>query len=37
LGGRDVTREDFEEIIHRGTDIARSSSPEEYQIYGVRE
>jgi len=37
LGGRDVTREGFEEIILQGEEIARNGSPNEYEIYGVRE
>jgi pyruvate ferredoxin oxidoreductase alpha subunit len=37
LGGRDVTVNDFKEIIRKGTEIARTGSPNEYEIYGVRE
>jgi pyruvate ferredoxin oxidoreductase alpha subunit len=37
LGGRDITRDDFINIINRGSDIARSGSANEYEIYGVRE
>ncbi|MDD5121932.1 MAG: transketolase C-terminal domain-containing protein [Dehalococcoidales bacterium] len=37
LGGRDVTREGFEEIITRGQEIAEQGSPNEFEIYGVRE
>lgn len=37
LGGRDVTREGFEEIITRGQEIAEKGSPNEFEIYGVRE
>ena len=36
LGGRDITRADFEAIIKKGQEIARSGSDEPYQIYGVR-
>ncbi len=36
LGGRDITQADFETIIGKGQDIARSGSDELYQIYGVR-
>ena len=37
LGGRDITREDFVNIIKRGIEIAASGSANEYEIYGVRE
>ena len=37
LGGRDITRQGFEEIIQRGQAIAREGSANEYEIYGVRE
>ena len=37
LGGRDVTREDFEVIILRGQEIAEHGSQNEYEIFGVRE
>ncbi len=37
LGGRDVTREDFEAIILRGQEIAEHGSQNEYEIFGVRE
>ncbi len=37
LGGRDITVAGFEEIIHRGIEIARMGSKNEYEIYGVRE
>jgi pyruvate ferredoxin oxidoreductase alpha subunit len=37
LGGRDVSPADFEAIIHRGIEIAGSSSNREFEIYGVRE
>jgi pyruvate ferredoxin oxidoreductase alpha subunit len=36
LGGRDITQADFEAIIKKGQEIARSGSDELYQIYGVR-
>lgn len=37
LGGRDITADDFEQIINRGIDIAQHGSDKEYEIYGVRE
>ena len=37
LGGRDITPEDFEEIVRRGMDIAVNGSPNEFEMYGVRE
>jgi len=37
LGGRDITRQGFEEIIQRGIEIAEKGSAGEYEIYGVRE
>ncbi|OGO43422.1 MAG: pyruvate ferredoxin oxidoreductase [Chloroflexi bacterium RBG_16_60_22] len=37
LGGRDITVTDFKNIIKRGVEIAAGGSPNEYEIYGVRE
>jgi pyruvate ferredoxin oxidoreductase alpha subunit len=37
LGGRDISPADFEAIINRGIEIARSGSDREFEIYGVRE
>lgn len=37
LGGRDITPEDFERIVHRGIDVARNGSNNEFEMYGVRE
>jgi pyruvate ferredoxin oxidoreductase alpha subunit len=37
LGGRDVTVAGFQDIVEKGTLIARSGSKSEYEIYGVRE
>jgi len=37
LGGRDVTVAGFEDIVEKGTLIARTGSKSEYEIYGVRE
>ena len=37
IGGRDVTVAGFEEIITRGTEIAKKGSDREFEIYGVRE
>ena len=36
LGGRDISPGDFESIIQRGREIARSGSSREFEIYGVR-
>ncbi|MCL2141074.1 MAG: pyruvate ferredoxin oxidoreductase [Dehalococcoidia bacterium] len=37
LGGRDITVENFETIIKRGMEIAKSGSDKEFQMFGVRE
>jgi len=37
LGGRDISVSGFEDIINRGTEIARTGSKHEYEIFGVRE
>jgi pyruvate ferredoxin oxidoreductase alpha subunit len=37
LGGRDITVADFKDIVRKGTEIARTGSKNEYEIYGVRE
>jgi len=37
LGGRDITVAGFKDIIKKGTEIARTGSKNEYEIYGVRE
>jgi pyruvate ferredoxin oxidoreductase alpha subunit len=37
LGGRDITVSDFQKIIRKGIQIAEKGSPNEYEIYGVRE
>jgi pyruvate ferredoxin oxidoreductase alpha subunit len=37
LGGRDITVDDFEEIIRRGIVIAQNGSEQEFEIFGVRE
>ena len=37
LGGRDITSQGFEEIVARGEQIAKNGSPNEFEIYGVRE
>ncbi len=37
LGGRDISMADFEEMINRGIEIARTGSKREFEIYGVRE
>ncbi|MCD6358489.1 MAG: pyruvate ferredoxin oxidoreductase [Dehalococcoidia bacterium] len=37
LGGRDVTPDDFVNVIRRGIEIAEKGSDEEYEMIGVRE
>jgi len=37
LGGRDIAVSGFEEIITRGMHIAEKGSPNEFEIFGVRE
>jgi pyruvate ferredoxin oxidoreductase alpha subunit len=37
LGGRDIAPSDFEAIVNRGVEIAKSGSSREFEIYGVRE
>jgi pyruvate ferredoxin oxidoreductase alpha subunit len=37
MGGRDISINDFENIIKRGLEIAKSGSQREFEIYGVRE
>jgi pyruvate ferredoxin oxidoreductase alpha subunit len=37
LGGRDITPANFETIIDKGIEIARKGSPNEYEIFGVRD
>jgi pyruvate ferredoxin oxidoreductase alpha subunit len=37
LGGRDTTVSGFKDIIRKGIGIAEKGSPNEYEIYGVRE
>jgi pyruvate ferredoxin oxidoreductase alpha subunit len=37
LGGRDITPAGFEQIINRGIEIAEKGSPNEFEIFGVRE
>ncbi len=37
LGGRDITVSGFEDIAHRGMEIARTGSEQEFEMYGVRE
>ncbi len=37
LGGRDVTVSAFEDIIRKGTEMARQGGVEEFEMYGVRE
>ncbi len=37
LGGRDISPEQFEEIVKRAEEIAQKGSPDEYEMIGVRE
>jgi len=37
LGGRDVSPADFETIINRGIELAKTGSGREFEIFGVRE
>jgi pyruvate ferredoxin oxidoreductase alpha subunit len=37
LGGRDITVADFETIIKRGMELAKTGSDKEFQMFGVRE
>ncbi len=37
LGGRDITPAGFEQIINRGIEISEKGSPNEFEIFGVRE
>ncbi len=37
LGGRDITVDGFEDMVHRGIEIAREGSALEFEMYGVRE
>ncbi len=37
LGGRDISRDGFREIINRGIEIAKTGSESEFEMFGVRE
>ena len=37
LGGRDITPDGFEQIINKGIEISEKGSPNEFEIFGVRE
>jgi pyruvate ferredoxin oxidoreductase alpha subunit len=37
LGGRDTIVSGFKDIVRKGIEIAEKGSPNEYEIYGVRE
>jgi pyruvate ferredoxin oxidoreductase alpha subunit len=37
IGGRDISITGFEDIVKQGINIARDGSPNEFEIYGVRE
>jgi pyruvate ferredoxin oxidoreductase alpha subunit len=36
LGGRDITVDGFKKIIARGMEVAKSGSPAEYEVFGIR-
>jgi len=37
IGGRDISVDDFEEIVNKGITISKKGSPNEFEIFGVRE
>jgi len=37
IGGRDISPDDFETIVNKGITIAEKGSPNEFEIFGVRE
>jgi pyruvate ferredoxin oxidoreductase alpha subunit len=37
IGGRDISVDDFEAIVNKGITIAEKGSPNEFEIFGVRE
>jgi pyruvate ferredoxin oxidoreductase alpha subunit len=37
IGGRDISPSDFEAIVNKGITIAEKGSPNEFEIFGVRE
>lgn len=37
LGGRDISSANFEEIVNRGIEIARTGSEQEFEMFGVKE
>jgi pyruvate ferredoxin oxidoreductase alpha subunit len=37
IGGRDISPDDFEAIVNRGIAVSEKGSPNEYEIFGVRE
>ena len=37
LGGRDITPAGFEQIVNKGIEISEKGSPNEFEIFGVRE
>jgi len=37
IGGRDISVDDFEAIVNKGITISEKGSPNEYEIFGVRE
>jgi pyruvate ferredoxin oxidoreductase alpha subunit len=37
LGGRDITPDEFEEIVDKGIEISEKGSDKEFEIFGVRE
>ncbi len=37
LGGRDISTDDFEKIVNRGMELAKSRTIPEFEMYGVKE
>jgi len=37
LGGRDITSDEFEDIVNRGIEISQTGSEQEFEMFGVRE
>jgi pyruvate ferredoxin oxidoreductase alpha subunit len=37
IGGRDISPADFEQIVNKGITISEQGSPNEYEMFGVRE
>jgi pyruvate ferredoxin oxidoreductase alpha subunit len=37
LGGRDITSDEFKDIVNRGIEISQKGSEREFEMFGVRE